>query len=56
MIGQDLVPLLEASVELNQLRKENRALRKEIADLRRPRIEFELSADETPALCRRQAG
>lgn len=54
MIGQDLVPLLEASLELAKLRTENRQLRKDLAAEREARIQFEMSADATPALCRPQ--
>lgn len=56
MIGQDLTVLLTASIELAKLRKENRELRKALAEARQPKIDFDLSADSIPALCRKQAG
>lgn len=55
-MSTDLTPLLEASIEMARLRKENRQLRQELTRLRAAKIEFDLSADELPALCRKQAG
>lgn len=56
MIDFDTPALLEVSRQLAALRQENRALRHENARLRAERTNFDISADSTPCLLRKQAG